>query len=303
MSVTVDRDVADVRDPEHGALQDEGMAFYPEALVLARKARKVSPLRKRWQRLSKRLINAPSAKRLVGAAVYRGLRFVRATQRLVPGVADWRGTIVSAHPAIVALWHGQHLLAPFFRPVDKPFVALLSRNADAEINAKVVELFGIATVRGSGGRVGAANSQKKGGARALIALRRYLADGVGVCMIADVPKGTPREAGLGIVTLARISGRPILPSAAVTSRRYVVESSWDKTTVPLPFGRLAVVVGDPIFVPADADDEMMEDKRQEITRAIEQANRDAMALADGRLHSSRKVDDGARGSDGRRGGE
>ena len=297
MSVTVDRGVADVRDPEDGDLQADGNAFHSKAR--ARKAQKSSPLRKRWQRLSKRLINAPSAKRLVGAGVYRGLRFVRATQRLVPGVADWRGAIDSTHPAIVALWHGQHLLAPFFRPVDKPFVALLSRNADAEINAKVVELFGIATVRGSGGRTGAANSQK-GGARALIALRRYLADGVGVCMIADVPKGTPREAGLGIVTLARISGRPILPSAAVTSRRYVVESSWDKTTVPLPFGRLAVVVGDPIYVPADADDEMMEVKRREITRAIEQANRDAMALADGSLRSPRKAE-GASYADG--GGE
>ena len=302
MSVTVDRDVVDLRDPEGDDVQGEGKVFHPDARAHARKARKSSPLRKRWQRLSKRLINAPSAKRLVGAGVYRGLRFVHATQRLVPGVADWRGAIVSAHPAIVALWHGQHLLAPFFRPADKPFVALLSRNADAEINAKVVELFGIATVRGSGGRAGAANSQK-GGARALIALRRYLADGVGVCMIADVPKGTPREAGLGIVTLARISGRPILPSAAVTSRRYVVESSWDKTTVPLPFGRLAVVVGDPIYVPADADDEMMEAKRREITRAIEQANRDAMALADGRPRSPRKADDGARGSDGIGGGK
>ena len=258
---------------------DAGRPVVPKPETRPRVARKSPRLRKRWRRLSKRLINSPSAKRLIGTGVYRCLRFVHATQRLVPGMGDWRGAIVSAHPAIVGLWHGQHLLAPFFRPADKPFVALLSRNADAEINAKVVELFGIATVRGSGGRAGPAKSQK-GGARALIALRRYLADGVGVCMIADVPKGTPREAGLGIVTLARISGRPILPSAAATSRRYVVESSWDRTTLPLPFGRIAVVVGDPIYVPADADASLMEAKRREITRAIEQANREAMRLAD-----------------------
>jgi len=139
------------------------------------------------------------------------------------------------------------------------------------MNAAVVARFGIETVRGSGGRAGPVRAQK-GGAKALIALRRYLARGFGVCMIADVPKGVPRDAGLGIVTLARISGRPVLPSAAVTSRRYVVESSWDKTTVPLPFGRLAVVVGDPIHVAADADAEEMEAKRREITLAIEAAN-------------------------------
>ena len=120
------------------------------------------------------------------------------------------------------------------------------------MNAAVVERFGIRTVRGSGGREGAADP-KKGGARALIALRRMLGAGYGVCMIADVPKGTPRDAGLGIVTLAKISGRPIVPAAAATSRRYVVKSSWDKTTVPLPFGRIAVVMGPSITVPADAD--------------------------------------------------
>ena len=32
-------------------------------------------------------------------------------------------------------------------------------------------------------------------------------------MIADIPHGTPREAGQGIILLARLSGRPILPVA------------------------------------------------------------------------------------------
>ncbi len=301
MSVTADRRVGDVRDTDGGDTGGDGEVAGTKAQSLSVEGRTASPLRKRWRRLSKRLINTPSVKRLIGVGVYRGLRLVHSTQRLVPEVSDWQGAIVSAHPAIVGLWHGQHLLAPFFRPADKPFVALLSRNADAEINAMVVELFGIETVRGSGGRAGVASSQK-GGARALIALRKYLADGVGVCMIADVPKGTPREAGLGIVTLARISGRPILPSAAVTSRRFVVESSWDRTTVPLPFGRLAVVVGEPIHVPADADASVMEDKRREITQAIEQANRDAMAMADAPAGAHRTTEDTALGSrEGRQG--
>lgn len=232
---------------------------------------------RRWRLMGRRVLRSRLATVVAGAAIYRGLCFVRATQKEAPGSSDWERILDEEHPAIVGLWHGQHLLAPFFRPSRLPYVALLSRSADAEINAIVVERFGIATVRGSGGRSGTVSSQK-GGARALIALRRFLADGFGVCMIADVPKGTPREAGLGIVTLARITGRPVLPSAAVTSRRYVVSSSWDKTTVPLPFGRLAVVMGKPITVPADADDTMMEIKRREITQAIEAANEAAERL-------------------------
>ncbi|WP_245413704.1 lysophospholipid acyltransferase family protein [Mangrovicella endophytica] len=217
-----------------------------------------------------------------GALVYWLLVAVRRCQRLAPGSSDWTQVLTSEHPAIVGLWHGQHLLAPFFRPKTLPYVALLSRNRDAEINASVVERFGISTVRGSGGRAREVGQRDKGGVRALIALRRLLGEGTGVCMIADVPKGTPREAGLGIVTLARISGRPIIPSAAVTSRRHVIESSWDKTSVPLPFGTLAVVLGAPILVPADADAVLLEEKRREVTRAIEAANVEALRLAEGR---------------------
>lgn len=231
---------------------------------------------KRWLKSVQR---SPSGVRAVSLLAYGLLRFVYGTQRMLPARPSSREILVEAHPAIVGMWHGQHLLAPLFRPKDLPYVALLSKSADAEINAQVVEQFGIETVRGSGGRErGAAN--RKGGARALLSLLRALESGKGVTMIADVPKGTPREAGRGIVTLARLSGRPVLPSAAVTSRRHVLRNTWDATTLPLPFGRVAVVIGDPIHVPRELDEAAFESKRREITEAIEAANRRAMALAD-----------------------
>lgn len=227
----------------------------------------------------RRLLRSPALVALAGTAIKALLVLVHRTQKTVEASSDHEAVLGREHPAIVALWHGQHLLAPFFRPLRLPYAALLSKNADAEVNAAVVERFGIATVRGSGGRVRRAASQK-GGARALIVLKRMLREGYGVCMIADVPKGTPREAGLGIVTLARLSGRPIIPSAAVTSRRHVVQRSWDKTTIPLPFGRIAVVLGDPIFVAPDADDATLEETRHAVTLAIEAANRRALLLVE-----------------------
>ena len=114
---------------------------------------------------------------------------------------------------------------------------MVSRSADAEMNALVIEKIGFEAVRGSGGR-DSTKHLEKGGARALIALKKALDGGKNVAMIADIPHGTPREAGLGIVTLARLSGRPILPIALATSRRKVIEKSWDKTTINLPFGRM-----------------------------------------------------------------
>ncbi|MEF2073882.1 lysophospholipid acyltransferase family protein [Consotaella aegiceratis] len=248
------------------------------------RTRRKSPTKRLWRRLrrrGKRMLRWHVTTEVGAWLIYRLLLLIRATQRMVEGSSDHETVLARHHPAIVGMWHGQHLLAPFFRPNSLAYAALLSRSRDAEINAAIVERFGIAPIRGSGGRVRQA-AARKGGTKALLALRKVLTGGTGVAMIADIPKGTPRDAGLGIVTLARISGRPIIPAAATTSRRYVVQQSWDKTTVPLPFGRMAVVLGDPIFVPADADDALMEAKRQQVTEAIEAAARRADALVGGR---------------------
>ena len=68
-----------------------------------------------------------------------------------------------------------------------------------------------------------------------------LADGYSMALTADVPK-VSRVAGLGIVMLARASGRPIYPVAVATSRRIELDN-WDRTAINLPFGRGAIVVG------------------------------------------------------------
>ena len=135
-------------------------------------------------------------------------------------------------------------------------------------------------MRGSGGRVGRRRADK-GGARALIALKRALQAGKNVCMIADIPHGKPRDAGMGVILLGRVSGRPIFGVAVATSRRKVLERTWDRTTINLPFGRAAVIVSEPVHVPADADDAEMERKRQELTAAIDGATARAYALLDG----------------------
>ena len=135
-------------------------------------------------------------------------------------------------------------------------------------------------MRGSGGR-DSSQQVEKGGARALIALKRLLAAGNNVAMIADISHGTPREAGLGIITLARLSGRPIRPVALATSRRKVIHKSWDKTTINLPFGRASLVLGEPVYVPADAGEALLEEKRRELTASLNAATERAYAQADG----------------------
>jgi hypothetical protein len=233
-----------------------------------------------WRRIREPLAQSSFVKNFIANLFAWFVRLIRVTSPLVEGSTQVAGgAYAHLEPGIIALWHGQHLLTPAYYPKGRQLVAMVSRSADAELQALMIEKFGIEAVRGSGGR----NSSRhldKGGAKALIALKKSLVAGKNVAMIADIPNGTPRDAGLGIVLLARLSGRPILPSAIATSRRKVLEKSWDKTTINLPFGRSAVIVGPPVFVPADADDAEMERKRQEVTASLNAATAEAYRLVD-----------------------
>ncbi|MER9751124.1 lysophospholipid acyltransferase family protein [Mesorhizobium sp. M0140] len=233
-----------------------------------------------WRKIRQPLAQSRFVKNAIASLFAQFVRFVRLTNRVVEGSARFSGgAYTEFEPGIIALWHGQHLLTPAYYPKRKPLVAMVSRSADAELNALMLEKFGIEAVRGSGGRENARHLDK-GGAKALIALKKSLAVGKNVAMIADIPHGTPRDAGLGIVLLARLSGRPLVPVAITTSRRKVLEKSWDRTTINLPFGRSSIVIGQPIFVAAGADDAEMERKRQEVTTALNAATAEAYRLVD-----------------------
>lgn len=243
-------------------------------------AKKRGPVKSLWKRIRKPLAESRLAKNAIASLIKLAMHFIRLTNPLVRNAPSFQGSVYEREePAILALWHGQHILLPAFYPSRRPLVAMVSRSADAEINALVIEKFGIETVRGSGGRENARHFDK-GGAKALIALKKSLVAGKNVCMIADIPHGTPRDAGMGVVLLAKLSGRPIYPAALATSRRKVLEKSWDKTTINLPFGRSALAAAEPIFVAADADEAEMGRKRRELTDALNAATAEAYRLVD-----------------------
>lgn len=257
--------------PPLNSMQDEP----PEA------PKKAGLLKKTWKKVRQPLARSRVVKSLLTSLIVGAVKFVRLTNPAAKGSDAVDPIIATYTPAIATMWHGQHLLAPIFNPRSNKLVAMFSRSADAELNAKVAERFGFGVVRGSGGR-GDGSAVGKGGARALIVLKKTLDAGMNVAMIADIPHGTPREAGLGVVTLAKVSGRPIIPVAIATSRRKVLEKSWDKTTINLPFGRHAVVFGEPVYVPADADEAMMQEKRREVTAKLNAATDRVYNLVDSR---------------------
>jgi lysophospholipid acyltransferase (LPLAT)-like uncharacterized protein len=229
--------------------------------------RKSGMLKRFWRKIRGPLANSPLVRSMIVFLITQFFRLVNATNPRLPGSSDLEDMKRGGEPFITVAWHGQHLMAPFLMPRGVRFVAMFSKSKDAELNARVAERFGVEIVRGSGGRERARGTEK-GGARALLALKNALKEGKTAAMIADIPHGTPRESGIGVVLLAKLSGRPIVPICYLTSRRKVLEKSWDKTTIPLPFGKSGLIIGDPIFVPEDADDAMLEAKRVELTDSL-----------------------------------
>jgi lysophospholipid acyltransferase (LPLAT)-like uncharacterized protein len=226
--------------------------------------------------VSKKLRDTQWFRRISGALLYRYLLLVRRTNEFVIDPPNAYEPLEADMPVIATMWHGQHFLAPFVRRPQDRAKALLSFHRDAEINAIAVEHFGIPTIRGSGDHE--RRFDRKGGVKAFIAMRDALADGWSLMLTADVPK-VSRVAGLGIIKLARVSGRPIYPIGIGTSRRKIL-NNWDRSVVNLPFGRGAIAFGEPIRVARDADDAAMEVARRQLEDGLNAITARAFAVAD-----------------------
>jgi lysophospholipid acyltransferase (LPLAT)-like uncharacterized protein len=224
---------------------------------------------------SRRLAQTPAVQKTLGILAAEFLRLVWRTNRLVLEPADFYEKVEPDLPIIVGLWHGQHFMSPFFSRGHRVKV-LISRHRDGEINATAARRLGVEPIRGSGdhGR----RFDLKGGVAAFKSMLTALQDGYNVALTADVPK-VSRVAGPGIVLLGRMSGRPIYPAAVATSRRFTLKN-WDRSAVNLPFGTIAMVVGEPVRVPGDADEAMLEQCRIAVEQGLKKVTARAYAIVD-----------------------
>ncbi|HWZ05568.1 MAG TPA: lysophospholipid acyltransferase family protein [Bradyrhizobium sp.] len=226
------------------------------------------------KKLIRNVLRSSWVQHAVGFLTAEFLRLVWLTNRFSFDPPGIYGLVEPHMPAIFVFWHGQHFLTPFIRTKQSHRAkVLISRHRDGEFNAIAAERLGVGTIRGSGDHGSA--FQRKGGVGAFKEMVRALEQGYNVALTADVPKRS-RIAGLGIIMLARESGRPIMPFAMATSRFWRLKN-WDRTTINLPFGRGAVVGGEIIMVPPDADAATMEALRARLEASLNDATGRAYA--------------------------
>jgi lysophospholipid acyltransferase (LPLAT)-like uncharacterized protein len=158
---------------------------------------------------------------------------------------------------IMVFWHGRIMTATyFFRR--RGIVVMISENFSGEWIARVITRFGYGTSRGS---------TADGGSRALLQLARDVARGKPAGFAVDGPSGPACRVQPGALWLAKVTGNPIVPFHMEASRFWCLDT-WDRTQIPKPFSTVALVVGAPLDVPADASRESLEAKRLELEGAL-----------------------------------
>ena len=161
--------------------------------------------------------------------------------------------VAAGQRPIIAFWHGRILPGMmFFR--DRGIIVITSENFDGEWIARIIKRFGYGAARGSSSR---------GGVKALVQMKRLMAQGHPTAFTLDGPRGPAEHAQPGALWLAKATGQPILPFQAESASAWHAKS-WDRTQVPKPFTRIAIAVGPPFYVAADADDAALEQRRLDL---------------------------------------
>lgn len=184
----------------------------------------------------------------------------------IEGAEHYERVTGAGQQPILALWHGRILPGlHYFR--NRGVVVITSQNFDGEWIARILHRFGFGTARGSTSR---------GGARALVQLRRDLLAGKPTAFTVDGPRGPARVVQPGVAFLAGATGHPILPYHIESSRHWTLRS-WDRTQIPKPFSTVALAIGPPIKVEGTGDP-MVERGVAEVGAALRSVEERALGI-------------------------
>ena len=202
------------------------------------------------------------AKRLQAAAIAAiGYPVINALGRTlkwrVEGLQHLDAVAGSRHQPIIGFWHGRILPGTIYFQ-RRGIVVMTSENFDGEWIARIIQRFGYGTARGSTSR---------GGGKAMVKLVREMERGNGAGFTLDGPRGPARIAQPGAVWLAKATGHPVVPIHLEASSHWTL-GSWDRAQIPKPFATVALAIGEPLYVPRDADDRAIETARAELERRL-----------------------------------
>ena len=212
----------------------------------------------------KKRLNAWAKKKLAPAILTGYAKLLHATCKVtVTGTENIQEYIDQKQPMLPCYWHQQMTFSiDYLLDLSKQGVkssVLVSPSKDGDIGDAVLSSLGMHVIRGSEHSTGA------------LAMREiYLAVSKGKYSVGsaiDGPLGPARVAKAGAVSLAQLSGAPIVPIANACSRK-IHFNSWDNFFLPLPFSRVSIVVGESISVAKRVTPEQITEYQQQLTTQL-----------------------------------
>lgn len=226
-----------------------------------------------------KFIDRPWVRWFIGAVLLGSyVRLIKLTSRVIYDPPDCFERVDRDLPFISASWHGHSFLALAYAPRPNYASVLISNHPDGRMAAALAQSLGIQSIDGSG----ASERQQHGtgGAMAFRTMLKALKAGTNLSITADITPVPGRHVSPGIIALARRTGRPVWAFATATSRRKIVERSWDKMQINYPFSTVAFVVDGPLLM----TDETVSDEAYaaELKALLDRALERAFAIADGK---------------------
>lgn len=173
--------------------------------------------------------------------------------------------------SIFCIWHNRLALCVKLyydfgqKRDDAPGLAgLVSASKDGALLSAIFQRFGVQPVRGSSSRRGA---------QALVELNSWAERGYDLAITPDGPRGPRYVLADGAVTLAQITGLPLVPASYHLNWKIRVKS-WDQFQIPLPFARCDVHLGKVFQIPRELTEEQRVKFKQEIETELRAITKD-----------------------------
>ena len=174
-------------------------------------------------------------------------------------------------PVIFCVWHNRLPMAlgsyqnPIFQTWPHEGVCgMISASRDGSFLAQVAEAFDVQPVRGSSSRRGP---------QALLEAVTWMEKKRSMVITPDGPRGPMYHVHEGIILLAQLTGRPIIPTSNYVAWKIRLRS-WDRFQIPLPFARCELRHGEPIWVAREASEAEREQLRVKLRETMLSLTRD-----------------------------
>ncbi len=142
----------------------------------------------------------------------------------------------SPDKAIYIFWHGK-MIAGWWTLRQMNPGALVSMSKDGELLSSVLEYWNYSVFRGS---------SSKGGKEALSKIEQFISEGHSCAITPDGPRGPSGYVKNGALILSNRTGLPIVPLRIEYSNPKILEKSWDRFEIPLPFSDCRITYGKPV---------------------------------------------------------